>query len=53
MAEPIGWHEQRISLAKAPEAVTIMQNARKEEFRHFRPDLEFLLRHRPVWSKEL
>jgi len=52
-AEAIGWYEQRISLEKDPEAVAIMQNAQKEEFKHFGMDLEFLLRRRPVWRKEL
>jgi len=52
-AEAIGWYEQRISLEKDPEAIAIMQNAQKEEFKHFGMDLEFLLRRRPVWRKEL
>ncbi len=52
-AEAIGWYEQRISLEKDSEAVAIMQNAQKEEFKHFGMDLEFLLRRRPVWRNEL
>ena len=52
-AEAIGWYEQRISLEKDPEAKAIMQNAQKEEFKHFGMDLEFLLRKKPVWRAEL
>src|SRR5450755_3842799 len=46
-AEAIGWYEQRISLEKDREAKAIMQNAQKEEFKHFGMDLEFLLRRKP------
>lgn len=28
-----------------------MQNAQKEEFKHFCMDLEFLLRDNPIWRK--
>jgi hypothetical protein len=52
-AEAIGWYTQRISLEKDPEARAIMENARKEEFKHFGMDLEFLLRRTPDWRKEL
>jgi len=52
-AEAIGWYEQRIALEKDPEARAIMQNAQKEEFKHFGMDLEFLLRKTPTWRKEL
>ena len=52
-AEAIGWYEQRISVEKDSEAKAIMQNAQKEEFKHFGMDLEFLLRRRPDWRKEL
>lgn len=52
-AEAIGWYEQRISLEKDPEARAIMENAQKEEFKHFGMDLEFLLRKKPVWRAEL
>jgi len=52
-AEAIGWYEQRIALEKDPEAKAIMQNAQKEEFKHFGMDLEFLLRKTPTWRKEL
>ena len=52
-AEAIGWYEQRISLEKDREAKAIMQNAQKEEFKHFGMDLEFLLRRKPEWRAEL
>jgi hypothetical protein len=52
-AEAIGWYEQRISLEKDAEAKAIMENAQKEEFKHFGMDLEFLLRKKPVWRTEL
>ena len=49
-AEAIDWYEQRISVEKDKEAKAIMQNAQKEEFKHFGMDLEFLLRKIPVWK---
>ena len=52
-AEAIGWYEQRIALEKDSQAKAIMQNAQKEEFKHFGMDLEFLLRRMPTWRKEL
>jgi hypothetical protein len=52
-AEAIGWYTQRISLEPDAEAKAIMQNALKEEFKHFGMDLEFLLRRTPAWRKEL
>jgi uncharacterized protein len=52
-AEAIGWYTQRISVEKDPEAKAIMENAQKEEFKHFGMDLEFLLRRTPDWRKEL
>jgi hypothetical protein len=52
-AEAINWYEQRISLEKDPAAKAIMQNAQKEEFKHFGMDLEFVLRQKPVFRKEL
>ena len=52
-AEAIGWYSQRISLEKDAQAKAIMQNALKEEFKHFGMDLEFLLRKTPDWRKEL
>ncbi len=52
-AEAINWYEQRISVEKDKEAKAIMQNAQKEEFKHFGMDLEFLLRKKPVWRERL
>lgn len=52
-AEAIGWYEQRISLEQDKEARAIMENAQKEEFKHFGMDLEFLLRRKPVWRELL
>lgn len=48
-ADAIGWYEQRIALEKDRTARAIMQNAQKEEFKHFGMDLEFLLRRTPQW----
>ncbi len=48
-AEAINWYEQRIAVEKDEQAKAIMQNAQKEEFKHFGMDLEFLLRQKPVW----
>ena len=48
-AEAIGWYEQRISVEKDKAAKAIMQNAQKEEFKHFSMDLEFLLRKKSDW----
>ena len=48
-AEAINWYEQRISLEKNSAAKAIMENAQKEEFKHFGMDLEFLLRRTPQW----
>lgn len=52
-AEAIGWYEQRISLEKDSQAKAIMQNAQKEEMKHFGMDLEFLLRKKKEWRKIL
>lgn len=52
-AEAIGWYEQRISVEQDKEAKAIMQNAQKEEFKHFGMDLEFLLRKKPIWRQIL
>jgi hypothetical protein len=52
-AEAIGWYTQRLSLEKDVEAKAIMENALKEEYKHFGMDLEFLLRRTPAWRKEL
>ena len=46
-AEAIGWYEQRISVETDKQARAIMQNAQKEEMKHFGMDLEFLLRRKP------
>jgi len=48
-AEAINWYEQRISVEKDKDAKAIMENAQKEEFKHFGMDLEFLLRKKPEW----
>ncbi len=52
-AEAINWYEQRITVEKDRQAKAIMQNAQKEEFKHFGMDLEFLLRQKPVWREIL
>lgn len=51
--EAINWYEQRISIEPDAQAKAIMQNAQKEEFKHFGMDLEFLLRAKPDWRTEL
>lgn len=48
-AEAINWYEQRISVEKDDDARAIMENAQKEEFKHFSMDLEFLLRKKDDW----
>src|ERR1051326_5293740 len=50
-AEAINWYEQRIALEKDKSARAIMQNAQKEEMKHFSMDLEWLLRKKPVWRE--
>src|SRR5438477_10618974 len=50
-AEAIGWYEQRISVEKDKSARAIMQNAQKEEFKHFAMDLEWLFRAKPEWKE--
>ena len=52
-AEAIGWYEQRISVETDKQAKAIMQNAQKEEFKHFGMDLEFLLRKNTEWREIL
>lgn len=47
--DAINWYEQRISVEKNAVAKAIMQNAQKEEFKHFGMDLEFLLRQKSEW----
>ena len=49
-AEAINWYEQRISVEKNAQARAIMQNAQKEEFKHFGMDLEFLIRQKAAWK---
>ena len=51
--QAIDWYEQRMSVEKDKAAKAIMQNAQKEEFKHFGMDLEFLLRRKPVWRETL
>ncbi|MEP6603371.1 MAG: hypothetical protein ABJB69_05445 [Spartobacteria bacterium] len=50
-AEAINWYEQRMTLEKDKSARAIMENAQKEEFKHFSMDLEWLLRAKPVWRE--
>ena len=50
-AEAINWYEQRISVEKDKSARAIMQNAQKEEFKHFSMDLEWLFRAKPEWKE--
>jgi uncharacterized protein len=50
-AEAIGWYEQRLAVERDPEARAIMRDAQGEEFKHFAMDLEFLLRHTPLWRE--
>jgi hypothetical protein len=50
-AEAIGWYEQRIAVERDRQASAIMRDAQGEEFKHFCMDLEFLLRHSPLWRE--
>ena len=50
-AEAINWYEQRMALEKDKTARAIMQNAQKEEMKHFSMDLEWLLRSKPLWRE--
>lgn len=50
-AEAINWYEQRMALEKDKSARAIMQNAQKEEMKHFSMDLEWLLRRKPMWRE--
>jgi uncharacterized protein len=50
-AEAINWYEQRMAVETDECAREIMQNAQKEEFKHFSMDLEWLLRSKPVWRE--
>ncbi len=47
-AEAINWYEQRIAIEQDKSARAIMQNAQKEEMKHFSMDLEWLLRAKPL-----
>ncbi|MGI8436768.1 MAG: hypothetical protein ACR2NX_07675 [Chthoniobacterales bacterium] len=49
--EAINWYEQRLALEKDKSARAIMQNAQKEEMKHFSMDLEWLLRSKPLWRE--
>src|SRR5689334_9849531 len=50
-AEAINWYEQRMALEKDKAARAIMQNAQKEEMKHFSMDLEWLLRNKKLWRE--
>ena len=50
-ADAINWYEQRMALEKDKTARAIMQNAQKEEMKHFSMDLEWLLRNKPLWRE--
>ncbi|MEP7072020.1 MAG: hypothetical protein ABI839_06500 [Verrucomicrobiota bacterium] len=50
-AEAINWYEQRMALEKDKSARAIMENAQKEEMKHFSMDLEWLLRNKPLWRE--
>jgi hypothetical protein len=52
-AEAINWYEQRLAVEKNGAARAIMEDAQKEEFKHFGMDLEFLLRAKPQWRAVL
>ena len=52
-AEAINWYPQRISLEKNRQARAIMENAQKEEFKHFGMDLEFILRQNEKFRETL
>lgn len=52
-ADAINWYQQRMSVEKDPGARAILENAQKEEFKHFGMDLEFLLRKMPRWRRIL
>ena len=52
-AEAINWYTQRISVEKNRQARAIMENAQKEEFKHFGMDLEFILRQNEKFRETL
>lgn len=52
-AEAIDWYEQRLAIEKDQDARAVMRHAEQEEFIHFGIDLEFLIRHEPIWRNVL
>ena len=50
-AEAINWYEQRMAVEKDKTARAIMENAQKEEMKHFSMDLEWLLRNKSLWRE--
>jgi hypothetical protein len=52
-AEAINWYEQRMSIEKNQVAHAIIENAQKEEFKHFGMSLEFILRQKPDFREVL
>lgn len=52
-AEAIGWYEQRMAVEKNRDAKAIMQNAQKEEMKHFGMNLEFVIRQKPDFAATL
>ena len=52
-AEAINWYEQRMSIEKNKVARAIIENAQKEEFKHFGMSLEFVLRQKPDFRDTL
>lgn len=52
-AEAINWYEQRMSVEKNRQARAIIENAQKEEFKHFGMSLEFILRQKPDFRDTL
>jgi hypothetical protein len=52
-AEAINWYEQRMSLEKNQSARAIIENAQKEEMKHFGMSLEFILREKEDFRETL
>ena len=50
-AEAINWYQQRLAIERDQTAAGIMRDAQEEEFKHFSMDLEWLMRHHPVWRE--
>ena len=50
-AEAINWYQQRLSIERDQAAAAVMRDAQEEEFKHFSMDLEWLMRHHPVWRE--